>query len=265
MIVNNRYDGYFLGLDIGTSSLGWAVTDQNYNILEYRRRAMWGIHLFDEGKTAADRRMHRVARRRLNRRKQRITLLRELFSKEIFEADPSFFERLDDSGLFMEDRRTNQPNSLFNDPEFQDKDYHRKFPTAYHLRKYLMTTDEMPDIRLLYLGIHHIIKYRGHFLFGTTTESVPKFADVMDILSEDVRKYGLEFTILNLEGLENSLKERVSVMDKKKKVAELLGCDTPESKEFANLISGGKVTLSKLFGDDSLNDEKICFKPEFIS
>ena len=34
---------YYLGLDIGTSSVGWAVTDPEYNILNYRRKALWGI------------------------------------------------------------------------------------------------------------------------------------------------------------------------------------------------------------------------------
>ena len=55
---------YYVGLDIGTDSIGWAVTDENYNILKSHGKAMWGIHLFDSGKTAADRRMHRTARRR---------------------------------------------------------------------------------------------------------------------------------------------------------------------------------------------------------
>lgn len=77
MIMVKQMGDYYLGLDIGTSSVGWAVTDTDYNILEYRRKAMWGIHLFDEGSTATERRLHRCARRRLSRRKQRIALLRE--------------------------------------------------------------------------------------------------------------------------------------------------------------------------------------------
>lgn len=174
---------YYLGLDIGTSSVGWAVTDPEYNILNYRRKALWGIHLFEEGKTAEERRQHRCARRRLTRRKQRISLLRELFGKEIIKVDPGFFERLDESGLHEEDRRTRQPNSLFNDPAFTDKDFHSRFPTIYHLRKYLMYTDEKPDIRLVYLAIHHIIKYRGHFLFETTSDDIPRFEDVINTLT----------------------------------------------------------------------------------
>ncbi|MFR2557387.1 MAG: hypothetical protein ACLTD2_04275 [Ruminococcus sp.] len=40
---------------------------------------MWGVHLFDEAKQSAERRLFRTARRRLDRRKQRIILLQEFF------------------------------------------------------------------------------------------------------------------------------------------------------------------------------------------
>lgn len=81
-----KYNGnqeWFLGLDIGTNSVGWAVTDPQYNILKFKGNAMWGIYLFDEAKTAAERRVNRSARRRLARRKQRINFLQEFFAKEI--------------------------------------------------------------------------------------------------------------------------------------------------------------------------------------
>ena len=32
---------YYLGLDIGTDSIGWAVTDTNYKILKFNGNAMW--------------------------------------------------------------------------------------------------------------------------------------------------------------------------------------------------------------------------------
>ncbi len=63
---------YFLGLDCGTSSVGYAVTDEVYNILKFNGKAMWGSHVFDEAVPAESRRMNRCARRRLERRKQRI-------------------------------------------------------------------------------------------------------------------------------------------------------------------------------------------------
>ena len=45
---------YNIGLDIGTNSVGWAVTDLENNILKHGNKNMWGARLFDEGQTAAD-------------------------------------------------------------------------------------------------------------------------------------------------------------------------------------------------------------------
>ena len=38
---------YYVGLDIGTNSVGYAATDENYNLLKYRQHPVWGVHLFD--------------------------------------------------------------------------------------------------------------------------------------------------------------------------------------------------------------------------
>lgn len=264
--MNSKLDcDYYLGLDIGTSSLGWAVTDTNYNILDYRRKAMWGIHLFDEGKTAEERRMHRCARRRLNRRKQRITLLRELFSEEICKVDPAFFDRLDSSSLFVEDRDIKQKNSLFNDADFDDADYHRRFPTIYHLRRYLMEAEEKPDIRLVYLACHHIVKYRGHFLFGEMKASnVPPFSEVFDCLYSDMQQYDSSLYISNIGELSELLSKRMSVNDKKNSINEL-GCGESDFwKEMSALLAGSKVSLEKLFDNEELKDFKICFKDSSV-
>ena len=32
----------FLGLDIGSNSVGWAVTDENYRIKKFKGNLMWG-------------------------------------------------------------------------------------------------------------------------------------------------------------------------------------------------------------------------------
>ncbi len=159
------FQDYYLGLDIGTSSVGWAVTDLNYNILKFNQKAMWGIRLFDEGNTAETRRTARSARRRLSRRNQRLQWLREIFAEEINKKDPGFFQRLADSKYHIEDKATYQKNSLFNDPDFTDKEYHKRFPTINHLKVELMTSDEVFDVRLVYLAIANTLKHRGHFIF----------------------------------------------------------------------------------------------------
>lgn len=81
---------YFLGLDIGTNSVGWAVVDPTYKLCKFRGKSLWGIRLFDSAQTAADRRLARSARRRLERRKMRIDWLQELFAEEISKKDPTF-------------------------------------------------------------------------------------------------------------------------------------------------------------------------------
>lgn len=53
---------YYLGLDMGTSSLGWAVTDEKYQLLRRKGKDLWGVRLFSEAETAADRRSHRLGK-----------------------------------------------------------------------------------------------------------------------------------------------------------------------------------------------------------
>ena len=55
----NMEKKYYLGLDIGTNSVGWAVTDENYNLCKFNGKKMWGIRLFEDAKTAAERRTKR--------------------------------------------------------------------------------------------------------------------------------------------------------------------------------------------------------------
>ena len=99
-----KFNDYYLGLDLGTSSIGWAVTDEKYDILRFNKKFMWGTHLFDTGNTAAERRIFRTSRRRLKRKKNRIELLQALFSEEISKKDFGFFQRLKESQYDIEDK-----------------------------------------------------------------------------------------------------------------------------------------------------------------
>lgn len=66
---------YYLGLDIGTDSVGWAVCNPYYQILKFKGNSMWGIRLFDESCSAEKRREFRSSRRRNQRKRERIALL----------------------------------------------------------------------------------------------------------------------------------------------------------------------------------------------
>ena len=251
---------YFIGLDMGTTSVGWAATDENYEIIKKNGKALWGIRLFDEAQTAEDRRMHRIARRRIERRSRRIDLLQELFAQEICKKDPGFYERLNQSGLHEEDKKVHQPNSLFNDVDFNDKAYHKKYPTIYHLRHALMTENHPFDVRLVYLAIHHILKHRGHFLFenfqtdekGTSgfDESFAAFGSALDRIkgsSPDVRK---------ADSMKDILKDKK--LGVKEKAASLLHClgqgKEKDFKAMMTLAAGGTASLSDIFNDEKLKD-----------
>jgi CRISPR-associated endonuclease Csn1 len=259
-----QFGDYYLGLDIGTDSVGWAVTDREYNILNFNGKAMWGIHLFDSGKTAESRRTQRIARRRNERRKQRIDLLQELFSSEISKVDFTFFERLDESRLVQDDRKNKHHDTLFNDPNFKDRDLHKKFPTIYHLRQHLIDTKETPDIRFLYLACHHIVKYRGHFLFeGLSGDVMPEFGDIFKEAIECFNsECGTEIQYTVFVDVKGTLENRdLGVREKSKKISEILQDEeNPDAVgAFSTLISGGTANLEKLFGEE-LKGEKLTFK-----
>ncbi len=249
------FGDYYLGLDVGTDSIGWAVTDPQYEVLRFNSKAMWGIHLFKEGQSASARRLQRTARRRLERRNRRIRYLRDFFGPEIAKIDPGFFQRLDESMLFVEDRSVKQKYSLFNDPKFNDKTYHKQFPTIYHLRSYLMNTDDMPDIRLVYLALAHIVKHRGHFLYeGLSDEAVPEFKEVFVRLQEQLCDIGIIQGILNesVSEIGDVIRSQESITAKKEKLSKLIPVNEDNataSKELVSALSGGKFSVVKLFGE----------------
>lgn len=158
---------YNIGLDIGTGSVGWAVTDSDGEICHFKGKPTWGSRLFPSALPASEARGHRGQRRRYARRKWRLSLLQELFASEVEAVDPDFFIRLNQSHLLPEDRQESHKDylyTLFNGPSFDERAYFEKFPTIYHLRKWLMETDEKADPRLIYLAFHNIVKHRGNFL-----------------------------------------------------------------------------------------------------
>lgn len=258
MNTQNGNRDWYLGLDMGTNSLGWAVTDPSYQVIKKNGKALWGIRLFDEGMTAADRRLFRTARRRTQRRSRRIDLLQELFAQAIAEKDPGFFQRLNDSRYLPEDKHVQQRNSLFCDPGFTDKEYYAKYPTIYHLRKALMEEDGPFDVRLVYLTLHHIIKHRGHFLFDSFAvgeNGMPDSSAAFHALQDAAKD------VLDLSLTEEMGKTVAAILSDRrlgvKRKSEALLAEFPRAKEkpvkaFANLLAGGKTALSVLFSDEEL-------------
>lgn len=95
---------YYLGLDMGTNSVGWAATDPEYRLLKAKGKDLWGIREFNEASGAVERRTHRISRRRRQREQVRIGILKDYFHDAICEVDPSFFQRLENSKYHEEDK-----------------------------------------------------------------------------------------------------------------------------------------------------------------
>ena len=252
---------YSIGLDIGTNSVGWAVITDDYKVpskkmkvlgntdKHFIKKNLIGALLFDEGTTAEDRRLKRTARRRYTRRKNRLRYLQEIFSEEMSKVDSSFFHRLDDSFLVPEDKRGSKYPIFATLAE--EKEYHKKFPTIYHLRKHLADSKEKTDLRLIYLALAHMIKYRGHFLYEESFDI--KNNDIQKIFSEFISIYDNTFEGSSLSGqnaqVEAIFTDKISKSAKRERVLKLF----PDEKstglfsEFLKLIVGNQADFKKHF------------------
>lgn len=181
-----KNENYYVGLDIGTDSVGYAVTDERYTLCKYKGDAMWGVTLFDEVKEDAckTRRGYRTARRRLARRQARVRLVQELFAAEVAKVDPDLYRRLKESDTYAE--LPEDKVRIFGSREAQ-KAYQEQFPTIHHLIKALMSDEAPRDVRLVYLACAWLVAHRGHFLNDVdrdNLEAVTDFDRVFDDLEE---------------------------------------------------------------------------------
>lgn len=270
MIADHSYN---IGLDIGTNSLGWAVADSEGKILTYKKRPMSGTVLIQEnGKTAADRRGFRSSRRRLARRKQRIKWLQDLMSPMFEKEDPQFFQRLKYSYVARGDETCEiDPSLLFDNSYYKTHDFHGMFHTIYHLRKSLTLIDAPMDLRLVYLAIHHIVKYRGNFLYEGQDISVRNF-DLKKSISEMILAMDFQIPEENVETLSISIEAAIidttkRKAEKREEIENLIVDYVPESigkpkawaRAISSLIIGYSADISILFGVD---EKKISFSDE---
>lgn len=252
---------YFVGVDMGTDSVGWAVTSEDYQLMAFNKKSMWGSRLFDEANTATERRMFRSSRRRMDRKKWRINILQDLFREEINKIDENFFLRLKDSALWSDDKNGKlcDSNNLFSDLEYTDVTYHMEFPTVYHLRKALIENEKQYDIRLIYLALHNIFKHRGHFLFeGKNIKNIMTFQSIYDELNIYLNdSMGVEFVCESVEKFEQVIKNKKLSKTRKKEALSKLCMLTKEDsqmKAILGLISGTTEKLNIIFDDEQLKE-----------
>lgn len=261
---------YYLGLDMGTSSVGWAVTDTEYNLLRAKGKDLWGVRLFKEASTAAERRTKRTMRRRLQREKARIGSLRELFADEINKVDPGFYQRLDDSKYFKEDKAINQPFALFADTGFTDKEYYEKYPTIFHLRKELIEDKTPHDVRLVFLAILNMYKHRGHFLNANLGENgMPDLNELVDCFTiemYDTYEINIEKSLF-VDALHQVLPSSQFTKSKKaEEINKLCNFKKTEHKdliELVKLICGLQGKLSTAFAKETFDEDGKKFSLSF--
>ncbi|MGX7173251.1 type II CRISPR RNA-guided endonuclease Cas9 [Enterococcus ratti] len=262
---------YTIGLDIGTNSVGWAIVTDDYRLMSKKmsvhgmterkkiKKNFWGARLFDEGQTAQVRRNKRTSRRRLTRRRFRITELQKIFAEELLKKDANFFARLDESFLVPEDKNYAR-SPIF--PTLEEKSYYQSYPTIYHLRQKLADSTEKADIRLIYLALAHIIKYRGHFLFEgeLNTENT----SIEETFKEFLAIYNQQFEQA-VDFHEPVLTILTDKLSKTKKVEKILTYYPAEKMngclaQFLKLIVGNQGNFKQVF---ALEEEaKIQFSKE---
>ena len=273
---------YSIGLDIGTNSVGWAVITDDYKVPSKKfkvlgntnrkpiKKNLMGALLFDSGETAEATRLKRTARRRYTRRKNRIRYLQEIFANEMAKLDDSFFQRLEESFLVEEDKK-NERHPIFGNLA-DEVAYHRNYPTIYHLRKKLADSPEKADLRLIYLALAHIIKFRGHFLIEGKLNA--ENSDVAKLFYQLIQTYNQLFEESPLDEIEvdakgilsarlsksKRLEKLIAVFPNEKKnglfgniIALALGL-TPNFKSNFDLTEDAKLQLSKDTYDDDLDE-----------
>lgn len=264
---------YYIGLDVGTNSIGWAATNEEYELIRLKGKHAWGSRIFSEANSKKDRRQFRANRRRLSRRKYRIELLNSIFAESINQIDSSFFARLDNASYLFEDKKNKglSRNLLFKKAN-EEINFYSLFPTTWHLRKALINGDEnaYKDIRYIYIALHHIIKYRGNFLKDGTynvNDFDPSIIEELNMyLKEKYYSIGNDDEVEIDFILSSNSNQLINILldtnktktNKQKEIKKLF--NIVDFKEyinmFASIVTGGSFKLSKL---DSSFDLEIDF------
>lgn len=252
--------GYSIGLDIGTNSIGYAVITEDYKVpvktvkvlgntdKKTIRKNLLGVLLFEEGQTAQGRRLKRTSRRRIERRKNRLRYLQEIFSEEINRVDESFFHRLEESFYTPEDKQYSK-HPLFGNQQ-EEVAYHQEFPTIYHLRQALADNPQQYDIRLVYAAIAHMIKYRGHFLIEGKLDLENN--NIQQLFDEFLEIYVQVFKDKRVEDkvilVEEILTAPLSKSAKRDRIMKQYAIDKNSTlSEFLKLIVGNQADFKKYF------------------
>lgn len=245
---------YYIGLDMGTNTVGWCVTDTSYRIFRAKGKDLWGVREFDEAKGTVETRGYRISRRRRQREIARLGLLKSYFKDEIAKKDPAFFFRLEESKYHAEDRKTEEKYTLFADRLYTDREYFAEYPTIFHLRKELIENPAEHDVRLVYLAIANMFKHRGHFLQAglSAEQGVVSVKEVFLELIRATEELELQLSDdIDWEQTEEILSDRnLSKTQKSERLAGVFSVAAKKEKakyEILKAVCGQKIKIGTLF------------------
>ena len=260
---------YYIGLDIGTDSVGAAAIDERYRPLKYKGEPIMVSHLFDAANQCQERRSFRTARRRLDRRQQRVFLTDEIFAPEILKIDPDFYIRKKESRLYQEDKSiVGEKGIFFPGSDYSESMYYKEYPTIHHLLCDLISNKEKKfDLRLINIAVDWLMVHRGHFLSEAgkdNVDSVMDFNRIYEDFSACIDRMGKDMPWDRTDPVRmGEILKQKGVNKKKLELTDLLydGKITRQDdyfmdkKELVVLMAGGKVKATKLFREAEFDEE----------
>ncbi len=208
----------------------------------------------------------------MGRRRWRLGYLNRFFDNEIAKVDENFLPRLKASNrAHRDEKRLFRGALLF--PETGDDAYYHEYPTIYHLRYALITRKKQFDIRLIYLALHHMIKYRGNFLDTTPVSAFDakaidltnQFVALNSCYSQLEMDFDFQFDLDHIEQIQKLLLDKQSKKDRANdlnaQLPKLMGNRVADekrkviTKEFVKALVGNKLDLAKIL-NLSVSDAK---------
>ncbi|MFV0255028.1 MAG: type II CRISPR RNA-guided endonuclease Cas9 [Erysipelotrichaceae bacterium] len=248
----SKLKNFTVGYDIGITSVGWAIMDNETNNL-----VDFGTRSFEQATAASAARLHRSARRGVRRKKWRLQQLKDAFVDFELISNEELYQDIEkkkvkDGYLTFSATHKNGLLDVTLDETSDD--------SVYHLRKRALS--EKISNRELLMALHNIIKTRGHFLLetvdftkaGSLTPTIfyQKFYDLAEQFIVFIDKENLEKEILS-----KMYVNKVSEKDLKANIKKFNFVDV-EDDEFADnrlllilkLLNAYKADLKKI--DESI-------------
>jgi len=248
--MNSKQQSYSIGLDIGVASVGWSCLTSDFRIPKFNGRHAIGVREFESAQTAENHRIQRGTRRRYNRRLRRIQLLQQIIDP-LFKNDPEFLIlNSKESKHFWRHSNKFENNSLSETLKYLDENP-RKYPTIYHLRHALVEQDKQFHPRLIYLALHNLIKYRGHFLnenLTWTSSGSDSLEHILEEFFEQTLSEFFEFDHLSADEYEQIVKilqsTHLTDSDKRRDILKITGRNL---RQPISLILGLSTNFALMF------------------